>query len=135
MNASESPRILILPPDTVGRIISTENGAGEWQPDSWLNDDVRQAIEALDDSFLRDLFDTESNSFRYSDTKEHAGQLATALKAFQDTCLTHTMEIIQILARDPTIQVSEELGAKLEVVPGRRALSVFFGELQAISEN
>jgi len=135
MNASISPRILIRPPDPVGRIISTENDTGDWQPDSWLHEDVRLATEALDDSSLRILLDPESNEFRYFDAMEHADYLNTALRTFQGMCLAHTMELIQVLGRDPAIEISDELGEKLGVAPGRRLLSDFFEELSAISEN
>lgn len=133
MNPNDSPRFNIQSPNQFLEILSTETGDGTWMPNTWLTDEVREAIREFEDRSLRDLLDPTSDAFGYFGAREHASRLVATLRQFQDACLTHPLEIIRVLARDPAIIVSDELGAKLGIDPGRRMLSNFQTEIAAIS--
>lgn len=133
MNPNDSPRFHIKAPNQVREILWTETGDGTWQPNSLLREEVRESIRELNDRPLCDLLDPSSDEFRYLNAREHASRLAAALREFQDACLAHAMELIQVLARDPAIIVSDELSERLGIEPGRRMLSDFQTELAAVS--
>ncbi|MEI7908097.1 MAG: hypothetical protein WCK77_00545 [Verrucomicrobiota bacterium] len=134
MNSNDSPRILIQSPNARDEILLTERGDGSWQPNTWLNDDLRQAIENLPDRALFKFLDPASNEFRYLSRSKFADQLATALHEFLISCENHEFDLIRTLGRDPAIFVSEDLAEKLGIQIGRRLVSVFLGELGAIQQ-
>ena len=132
MNSNDPPRILIQPPNARDEILSTESGDGAWKPNTWLNDDVRQALENLPDRDLFDFLDPASERFRYLSRSRFANQLVTVLREFLISCETHQLDIIRTLGKDPAIIVSEELAEMLGIQSGKRFVSFLLGELGAM---
>lgn len=128
----ESPRILIQSPNAIGEILSTETGDGIWKPKNSLNDDVRHSLENLPDRELYRLLDSTSNEFQVLSVPEFTRRFAEALKKFLVSCENHEADLVRTLGRDPAIIVSEDLAEKLGIQSGKRFVSSFLEELDAL---
>jgi hypothetical protein len=122
MQAS-SPRILIQIPRPSGQLLITEDTYGTPMPNSSLWDDVRSALDSLPVRQLETLLDPNATETMYWDRSQLAGNLAQELRNFLDVCASSSNKTIQIIGKDPTVDLDFFIADKLGVIPGKQPVS------------
>jgi hypothetical protein len=122
MKAS-SPRILIQIPHPSGQLLITEDIDGASMPNNSLWDDVRSALNALPVRQLATLLDPNAVETMHLDRSQLAGSLAQELRNFLAVCASDSNQTIQIIGKDPTIDLDFFIANKLGLIPGKQLVS------------
>lgn len=120
---SPSPRILIQIPHPTGQLLITEDIDGASMPNNSLWEDVRSALNALPIRQLATLLDANSMETLYLNRSELAVSLARELRNFLAVCASDSNETIQIIGKDPTIDLDFFIANKLGLIPGKQPVS------------